>query len=81
MFRNNWFYNYPLHNVGLKISSYEIGQSDYILETKTAQLYTGNYNIDFLQSPTYLDESVTREGFALWLSAAGGFMGIIIRFS
>ena len=47
LYRDNWFYNYPLHNVGLKITSYEVGTADYILETQTDQLYVGNYNIEF----------------------------------
>jgi len=35
----------------------------------------------FVQHPVFLTGSATREGFASWLSMAGGFMGIVIRFS
>ncbi len=47
LFRDNWFYNYPLHNVGQKITSYEVSTADYILEPLTDQFYAGNFNIEF----------------------------------
>lgn len=47
LYRDNWFYNYPLHNVGKKITSYEIGYFNFIVEPQTAELYVGNYNFDY----------------------------------
>jgi hypothetical protein len=33
------------------------------------------------QHPAYLKNSATREGFAMWMAGAGGFMGMVIRVS
>lgn len=81
MFRDSYIYNYPLHSVGKKITSYLVSAADYIVEPDTNTIYLGILNYNFYQNPTYLDESVTREGLAMWVTIAGGFMAFVLRYT
>lgn len=81
LFRDSFIYNYPLHNVGKKITTYLVSAADFIIEPYTNDNYYGILNYSFYQNPTYLDESVTREGLALWITIAGGFLAFTVRFT
>jgi hypothetical protein len=72
-----------LHSVGIHLITYLLGATtDFSTQylNSTNELL-GNQMWTFAQHPVYLKNSATREGFANWLSLAGGFMGIVIRFS
>ena len=81
LYRDSGFYNYPLHEVGIHLTTYILGSSGDFVQHLNDGLEDGNLMWDFNQHQTYEKGSATREGFAEWVTIAGGFMSFVIRVS
>lgn len=58
-----------------------MGSSGDFVQQLNDGLADGNLMWDFTQHQTYEKGSATREGFAEWVTIAGGFMSFVIRVS